>query len=111
MRLIAALSLSICIAGCAGTGTREARCERPSDPPAVLDVKDPAAQRHLRDDGRTAESAAVRYADAMEGDTPGQHRQMLERCEATLLADIARVHHVAPEQLRVAIARQNDTPF
>ena len=25
--------------------------------------------------------------------------------------DIARVHHVAPAQVRVALGRQNDTPF
>ena len=110
-RLIAALSLSVCIAGC-GRGSREARCERPSELASTLDLNVPAQQQHLRDDAHAAEALALTYADAMEGaDGVGQHRQAIERCEATLLSDIARVHRLAPERVRMALGRQNDTPF
>ena len=113
IRLMAVVSLAACVAGCVERASREARCERPSEPAAAaLDVKSPAAQQHLREDARAAEALAVSYADSMEGiERGGHHRQSIERCEAALLGDIARVHHVAPDQVRVALGRQNDTPF
>jgi hypothetical protein len=66
----------------------------------------------LRDDARAAELSAVSYADATDGlHVAGQHRQAMEWCEALLFDEIARAHHVAPAQVRTALARQNDTPF
>ena len=79
---------------------------------AVLALTDTALREHLGGDARAAESLAGRYADSIASlDKAGQHRQTMQTCEGALLADVARVHHVAPEQVRLAIARQNDTPF
>ena len=115
IRLSVALACAACLAGCTGGAPRDAprgaRCERLSEPVATLDLKDAALQRHLREDARAAEAFAASYADAMEIDKVGQHRQAMERCEGALLDDIARVHHVAAAQVRVALGRQNDTPF
>jgi len=112
-RLIAALWLAASFAGCAGREMRGARCEWSSEPsPGLLDLKNPTQLRHLRDDARSAELLAVTYADSIQGlDTFGQHRHSMERCEGMLLSDIARVHHVTPEQVRMALRRQNDTPY
>ena len=112
MRLISALSLAACVTGCAGRELRTVRCEWPSEPAGRLDLKSPAQARHLHDDAQAAEVLAVTYADSkQELDRFGQHRQATEQCEAMLFNAIARVHHVAPEQVRVALRRQNDTPF
>jgi hypothetical protein len=109
---MAARSLAACLTGCAGRERSSARCEWPSEPAVLLDLANLAQARHLRDDARAAELSAVRYADATEGSTRvGQHRQAMERCEGLLFDEIARVHHVAPAQVRTALARQNDTPF
>jgi hypothetical protein len=112
IRLISALSLAACVTGCAGRELRSARCEWPSEPTVSLDLKNPVQVRHLRDDAQVAEGLAVAYADSMQGrGTFGQHRQSTERCEAMLFNAIARVHRVPLEQVRVALRRQNDTPF
>ena len=112
MRLISALSLAACLTGCAGRELRSVRCEWPSEPAVLLDLKNTAQERHLHDDARAAEILAVTFADSKPGlDKFGQHRQSTERCEAMLFSAIARVHHVAPEQVRIALRRQNDTPF
>jgi hypothetical protein len=112
MRLMSALSLAACLTGCAGRELRSMRCEWPSEPTVSLDLKNPAHVRHVHDDAQAAEALAVAYADSKQGrDRFGQHRQSTERCEAMLFKTIARVHRVAPEQVRVALRRQNDTPF
>ena len=112
MRLMSVLSLAGCLTGCAAREMSSARCEWPSEPAVVLDLKNPAQVRHLQNDAQAAELRAVTYADSQQGlDRVGQHRQATERCEAMLFNAIARVHRVAPEQVRVALRRQNDTPF
>jgi hypothetical protein len=112
MRLISALLLAASLAGCAGRELNSVRCEWPSEPAVVLDLKNPAQLRHLHDDSQAAERLAVTYADSSQApDKVGRHRQSTQRCEAMLFNAIARVHHVAPEQVRLALRRQNDTPF
>jgi hypothetical protein len=113
MRLISALSLAACFfTGCAAHDLHRVRCEWPSEPGVLLDLKNPAHERHLHDDAQTAEGLAASYADSKQGlEKFGQHRQSTERCEATLFNAIARVHQIAPEQVRIALRRQNDTPF
>ena len=112
MRLIAALSVAVCVAGCAGRESRAVRCAWPSESAVVLELKDPAQTRHLRDDARAAEALAVTFADSTQGlEQAGRHWESMERCEGILFNDIARVHHVVPEQVRMALARQNDAPF
>jgi hypothetical protein len=112
IRLMTALLLAACVTGCAGRELRSVRCEWPAEPAVLLDLKNPDQARHLHDDARAAEVLAVTYADSTPGvDAFGQHRQSTERCEAMLFHAIARVHRVAPEQVRVALRRQNDTPF
>lgn len=112
IRLISALSLVVCLTGCAGRELHSVRCEWPSEPAVLLDLKNPAQVRHLHDDARAAEALAVTYADSKQVlDKIGQHRPTTQRCEAMLFNAIARLHHVAPEQVRIALRRQNDTPF
>jgi hypothetical protein len=112
MRLLSAISLAACLSGCAGREVRSARCEWPSEVAISLDLKVPAQVRHLRNDAQAAESLAVTYADSQQGlEKFGQRRQVAERCEAMLFSAIARVHHVTLEQVRIALRRQNDTPF
>ena len=112
LRLIASLSLAASVAGCAGREPRSARCEWRPEAAEALDVTKPAQVRHLRDDARAAEALAVTFADLTQGlEQPGRHRESMERCEGILFNDIARVHHVTPEDVRVALGRQNDTPF
>jgi hypothetical protein len=112
MRRFSALSLAACLTGCAGRELRSMRCEWPSEPAVSIDLNNLAQLRHLHDDAQAAEALAVVYADSKQGrDEFGQHRQSTERCEAMLFDAIARVHRVAFEQVRVALRRQNDTPF
>jgi len=112
MRLISALLLAASLTGCAGRELHSVRCEWPSEPAVVLDLKNPAQLRHLHDDAQAAELLAVSHADSKQGlGKFGQHRQSTAACEAMLFNAIARVHHVAPEQVRIALRRQNDTPF
>jgi len=112
MRLITVFSLAASVTGCAARELRSVRCEWPSEPAVLLDLKNPDQARHLHDDAQAAEVLAVSYADSQPGgDTFGRHRQSTERCEVMLFDAIARAHRVPPDQVRLALRRQNDTPF
>jgi len=104
--------LAMVPAACSKLALERSGCEWPDERGESIDPKDPAQQRHLRDDAQTAEKVAVRYADRREGvERMGNHRRATDECEAVLFDSIARVHHVTPEQVRQALRRQNDTPF
>ena len=111
-RLGFVLLLAACVTGCGGRELRAVRCAWPSERAAPVDANTLDGFRHLHEDARAAEALAVRYADSATGlSQPGEHRRLTETCEATLVNSIADVHHVTPEQVRVALRRQNDTPF
>ena len=103
--------VSVCFNGCAGRARLNAACKWPAETAIALNLRATDQYRHLRNDARTAEDLAVRYADSVKTFPKiGEHRRVTERCEARLFAGIARVHRVAPEEVEEALARQIDTP-
>ena len=111
--LLLALLLVACSTGCAGRQQMAARCAWPAESRSTIHLETVGdLQRHLRADARAAEMLAVQYADSKRGfKGPGEHRRATEQCEAALFGEIARLHHVAAEQVTSALRRQNDTPW
>jgi len=78
----------------------------------VLDLRNPAQQRHLTDDALLAEDLAIRHADAHRGKRSGHfegflaYAQTRDRCMAALFSRIARNHRVTTEQVRESLLRR-----
>src|SRR5258707_10513545 len=100
--------LAVWQGACGARGGRGSRCEWPDEPRVSIDLKNSVQQRHLRKDAETAETLALRFADGRQGIDPiGSRQRMREGCEAALWRSIARVHGVAPDEVRNALRRQN----
>jgi hypothetical protein len=104
--VLIALAACLTVSACGS-----ARCEWPHEEDAALDLTNAIQERHLRDDAHGARTFAVRYGDASvilpTGPEAGGwnermavHRDAVRRCEASLTAAIAAIHHLAPAQIR-----------
>ncbi|HVC18788.1 MAG TPA: hypothetical protein VNE16_01825 [Vicinamibacterales bacterium] len=111
-RFALALLAAIALAGCFPRARVNADCRWTGDAATPLGLTRAADRRELTDDVALAEDFAIRYADRTRGLRSGHYagadayHAARERCMAMLLADIGRLHGVAPQRLAALRGRR-----